>query len=142
MTIDLDAIRRKLSETLASASASACLACEGRGVLQFCGPISGEWSEKCIECDSADNTLPDKSLASLIEEVERLQKALDTALGPTCLDCGNLIDPDTCHCGSAVDAHGQMDNHTPVPMGCACYSEPDWKKIAIARKIELYRRSR
>ncbi len=138
MTIDLDAIRRKLSET----STSACLACEGRGVLQFCGPISGEWSEKCIECDSAENMLPEygKGLSSLIEEVERLQKALDTALGPTCLDCGNLIDPDTCHCGSAVDAHGQMENHSPVPMGCACYSEPDWKKIAIARKIALCRK--
>lgn len=70
------------------------------------------------------------------------ERSLADALGPHCSDCGNAIDEDWCHCGSAVAGHGQGDGHAPVPMGCTCgYDgmERDWKKIAEARHLIAWR---
>jgi hypothetical protein len=42
-------------------------------------------------------------------------------LRPRCGGCGNSIDPDVCHCGTAIKEHHQGgDCHAPVPMGCDC----------------------
>ena len=38
-----------------------------------------------------------------------------------CPNCGNVIDPETCHCGGLISRHNSMnDGHNPVPMGCTC----------------------
>lgn len=66
------------------------------------------------------------------------ERSLADALGPHCSSCGNAIDEDWCHCGSAVAGHGRGDGHAPVPMGCTCgYDgmERDWKKIAETRHL-------
>lgn len=40
---------------------------------------------------------------------------------PRCTCCESEIDPDTCHCGEATDAHNIGSGHSPVPMGCTCH---------------------
>lgn len=39
----------------------------------------------------------------------------------TCRECGNEIDPDICHCGSAKHFHGMELGHSFVPAGCTCF---------------------
>jgi len=41
-----------------------------------------------------------------------------------CEGCGNLIDPNTCGCGSPID-HSSWEGHQPVPMGCDCMREKE-----------------
>ena len=44
---------------------------------------------------------------------------------PRCHSCGNVIDPDYCHCGSRPNAHGLGgEEHSFVPMGCTCHYAP------------------
>lgn len=47
---------------------------------------------------------------------------------PICADCGNEIEPDTCHCGSDRKDHIGADNHAFVPIGCFCFTDHDPKK--------------
>ena len=37
-----------------------------------------------------------------------------------CPECGNVVDPEICHCGNPINRHGMEDGHSPVPMGCTC----------------------
>lgn len=58
-------------------------------------------------------------------------------LGPFCDGCGQEIDPDTCHCGSAIGDYGH-DGHNTVPIGCIClYDELDWARIAKGLRERL-----
>lgn len=41
-----------------------------------------------------------------------------------CADCGKLIDPSTCHCGTELRDHDDpCENHAFVPAGCDCYRD-------------------
>jgi hypothetical protein len=43
-----------------------------------------------------------------------------------CMGCGQAIDPEVCHCGQEMGAHG-YENHSGVPMGCRCHvARPEW----------------
>lgn len=45
--------------------------------------------------------------------------------GVFCPVCLYEIDPDTCHCGDWIKAHGYSSGHSPIPMGCVCgYNDP------------------
>ncbi len=57
-------------------------------------------------------------LRSLIKE--RLDWDTDVPC-PICPGCKREIDPDTCHCGTAVSDHNQGSGHSPVSMGCSCH---------------------
>jgi len=46
-----------------------------------------------------------------------------------CPGCGWEIDPDVCHCGSAMKGHGFSDGHSGVPAGCTCgYHDAEQRK--------------
>jgi hypothetical protein len=51
-----------------------------------------------------------------------LDELLDRALGVTCDGCDNVVDLDTCGCGTAREFHASpMDaGHAFLPMGCDC----------------------
>lgn len=85
-----------------------------------------------------DSALGEENLAldvlDLVDEVVDLRQSLEMTTGPHCSSCGNPIDPDYCHCGSAIKSHGWDDGHHAVPMGCVCgYADPDWKALAKSR---------
>lgn len=42
-----------------------------------------------------------------------------------CPGCDSWVDPTTCWCGASMSDHSETDDHSPVPMGCTCYSEKE-----------------
>jgi hypothetical protein len=84
-----------------------------------------------------------QTVIALLDEVERLRQDLELATGPHCDSCGNPIDPEWCHCGSAVASHGAGDGHAPVPMGCVCgYHDEDFKRLAASRGERIWQMRR
>jgi hypothetical protein len=82
---------------------------------------------------SMDNNEP---IRVLLRNAERRVAELETQLADArcgitieeyCTECGQAIDPDTCHCGETRYAHNYYSDHSFVPMGCACgyYVTPD-----------------
>lgn len=62
----------------------------------------------------------------------------DNPLPPFCDGCGQEIDPDTCHCGSAMEGGREYHGHDAVPMGCRClYDEQDWAAVAKGLRARL-----
>jgi hypothetical protein len=73
-----------------------------------------------------------------------------------CSYCQSEIDPETCHCGTAVADHGIYDGHSPVPMGCTCHlkieiieadrpvddTPENWRKIVSNALRDEYRQNR
>lgn len=49
-----------------------------------------------------------------------------------CEWCNHAIDPDCCHCGDLIKAHGWGSGHSPVPQGCTCgYIESEKMKSNV-----------
>lgn len=53
---------------------------------------------------------------------------------PRCPGCGEIIDPDCCHCGIGPQGHGYGgEEHSFVPMGCTCgYPKEEGSPFRIA----------
>lgn len=53
-----------------------------------------------------------------------------------CLGCGWEIDPETCHCGEAMNKHHMGSGHSPVPAGCTCgYHDAEKRKNPRVQEI-------
>jgi hypothetical protein len=50
----------------------------------------------------------------------------------TCSSCGAEIDPGMCWCGDSLDHNAGAAGHTPVPMGCKCWTDDN-----VALQLQL-----
>ena len=46
-----------------------------------------------------------------------------------CVDCGNKVDPELCHCGGAVGEHPWAAGHEFVPGGCTCGYSGEYRDV-------------
>lgn len=58
-------------------------------------------------------------LSDAAKRIEILERDCGAGLS-VCDRCHCVIDPDTCHCGEAHNAHAHFSDHAFVPMGCLC----------------------
>lgn len=66
----------------------------------------------------------------------------DEPLQPFCDGCGNVIEPDVCHCGDGPDSyehHAELGgNHAFVPAGCTClFMDTSWADVAKRLRARL-----
>lgn len=80
---------------------------------------------------------PDRRKAFL-DAVANAVQHMEDPLPPFCDGCGQEIDPETCHCGSAIGGDREYHGHDQVPMGCRClYDRMDWEAVARGLRERL-----
>lgn len=63
---------------------------------------------------------PECAIWAAAREIDSLNKRITNYERSRCPECGEEIDPETCHCGEPMDENSH-DGHDPVPIGCVCF---------------------